>query len=117
MLRRRACTFTAIFAAFLLAALGAVSAHQMAPDREAMERQAALQAFGASLEEFCGLAEDGHDHPCPFCHKLPGTPRILAPDNGARITRVVEHRVGRDLVAGPQDLRIHDSPRAPPHSV
>lgn len=89
----------------------------MAPDREALEREAALQAMGASLEEFCGTKEDGHDHRCPFCHKLPDAPRVSAPDNGARITRVIEHWVGRDLVVGPQDVRIHASPRAPPRSV
>ncbi|WP_422073597.1 hypothetical protein [Tranquillimonas rosea] len=117
MLRRRARAFTAGFAALLLAVLSTVSAHQMAPDRETVERQALLQVMGATLDEICGLTEDGHEHRCPFCHKLPDAPRIAAPDNGARIARVIEHRLGRDLVVGPQDVRSHAPLRAPPRIV
>ncbi|WP_139218740.1 hypothetical protein [Roseivivax halotolerans] len=117
MLRRAARTFTALLAACLFAVLSAVSAHQMAPDREAMERQAALLAMGETLDALCGLSDDGAEHHCPFCHKLPDAPRITAPDNAARITRVIAHHLGQDLVVGPQDIRAHAAPRAPPRSV
>lgn len=110
----RARPVTAFLAVAVFAILSAVSAFHMAPDREALERQVAAQALGVTIEEFCGTIEDGHEHRCPFCHKLPDTPHLAAPDNGQRITRVIEDWRGRHLVLGPQHIRAHASPRAPP---
>lgn len=117
MLRHCARTFTPFLVACLFAVLSAVSAYEMAPDRGTMERQATLLAMGETLDALCGLSDDGEEHHCPFCHKLPDAPRIAAPDDAARITRVIAHRLGHDLVVGPQDIRVHASPRAPPRHV
>lgn len=107
----------AVLVAALFAVLSVLSAQEMAPDREVVARQAALLAVGAPLDEFCGPGADGQEHRCPFCHKLPEPPCMAAPDNGERIARVIVHRIGHDLVSGPQDIRVHAAPRAPPRIV
>lgn len=110
-------TFLVILLAGLLAVMGAVSAHRMAPDRAALELQADLQALDASVQDICHPGEDDDGHRCPFCHKLPEPPRLAAPENGARIVCVRPPRAGRDLVVGPRDVHAEACPRAPPRIV
>ncbi|RVV98126.1 hypothetical protein EKE94_11790 [Mesobaculum littorinae] len=114
MTRQAARSILTFLMVAVLVAVSVVSASLMAPDRETLERQAVARALGTPIAEFCGVTEDGHDHRCPFCHKLPDPPRLTAPDAGRRITRVIVDRLGRDLVVGHRHLRPQAAPRAPP---
>lgn len=117
MIRRVAHTFTALLAAAFLATSSIVSAHRMAPDRAAMERQAALLALGVSCAEICGMVEEGHEHRCPSCHELPDAPRAAAADAERRVAQAIEDRSGRDLVHGPQHILAHVFVSVPPRIV
>ncbi len=107
-------TLHALLLTVLLTALSAVSAHEMAPDREALERHATLQVYGGTLADFCGLHDDHDVHRCPFCHKLPGAPRVVAPDLAQPLVLPILHLGGAHLVLSPQTLRPYAAPRAPP---
>ncbi|MDT0683190.1 hypothetical protein RM543_10870 [Roseicyclus sp. F158] len=124
MVRAAARIFTAGLVALLLASMSVVSAVQMAPDGKAIERQMALQTFGADVLTFCedheghgGHAGAAHDHDCPFCHKLPHPPRAEAPLAARRLAWAIEATRGGDLFRGPQHLGAHVSARGPPRTV
>ncbi|WP_138466951.1 DUF2946 family protein [Poseidonocella sp. HB161398] len=126
MIRLRTPALAGFLFAALLVALSVLSAAQMGPDRDRLERQALMSATGAAMEELCGTAEghghgghDSHDHGrgCPFCHKLPGVDRLTAPDRVILLSLPYRPSGLPDLVSGPQHLLPHVSVRAPPRAA
>ncbi|WP_121061366.1 hypothetical protein [Chachezhania antarctica] len=114
----RANTLIAICAALLLTALGILSAHHMAPDRSDTDPSVAvLLAMGATVDDICGPDGAAHDHDCPFCHKLPRSPQVQAPDRGHPVVYTLATDMSRDLVAGPRHFSPSTPVRAPPRLV
>ena len=119
MTRLRLLPLTGLVFAALLVVLSVVSAWQMAPDRDRLEREAFAIAQGLTADELCGLTGDGqdHDHPCPFCHKLPEPGRLSVPDRILLLSMPYRPVRVRDLVRGPQHILPHVSVRGPPRLV
>ena len=116
--RPRANSFIAICAALLLTALGVLSAHHMAPERaDANGSIAMLAAMGATADDLCATDGMARDHDCPFCHKLPTSPQLTAPDRGHPVVYTLATDRSRDLVLGPRHLSPSAPVRAPPRLV
>jgi hypothetical protein len=104
----------ACLAAVLLAAAVAGPAIRLPADLASAERQAALDAAGATAADLCETGEGHAAHACPLCHKLPGADPIAAPD----LTRpaVLTFHAAPHPADAParRALNAHAPTRAPP---
>ncbi|OAN68254.1 hypothetical protein A8B82_05020 [Sulfitobacter sp. EhC04] len=107
-------TILAYGTALMLAVLGAVSAHHLAPDRDDAARMEAFIAMGSLAGDLCGLDPDAAEHRCPFCHNLPRAKATVAPDLSRRVQPVFVQATRHDLVAGLLLLAAPVGVRAPP---
>ncbi|MBE9640019.1 hypothetical protein [Salipiger mangrovisoli] len=137
---RRALPALACVLAVLLAVTGVTSAGLMAPDRAVAARLATERAFGLAPGDLCAPQSDdrghsghgghselsaqadpashgehpAHDHPCPFCHGLPGAPRLAHDGHGSLLIPQDGWRQSADRHRAAQSRDAHHSPRAPP---
>ncbi|SDH76535.1 hypothetical protein [Alloyangia pacifica] len=138
-IRRALPAFACVLAVFL-AVTGVTSAGLMAPDRAVAARLATERAFGLAPGDLCAPQRDAsghrghgehsdlaapadhdshgehaaHDHPCPFCHGLPGAPRLA---HDGHSTLLIPHdgwRQSADRHRAAQSRDADHSPRAPP---
>ena len=106
----------ALFTVISLIAVGAMSAHGMAPDRSTAALEATMLAMGATSEDLCLDGSLGHEHDCPLCHKLPEPPRTNAPEGYAPLEIRPHLEIAYALVAGPATRPSDVSARAPPRA-
>ncbi|MCA2010815.1 hypothetical protein LCM17_04915 [Cereibacter sphaeroides] len=88
----------------------------MAPDRASHSRLVYALIFGSSPLDSCHDHGEHaeHEHRCPLCHGLPGTPEAMAPDLAIAFRPHDLWRQGEALRRAAQARNINHSSRAPP---
>ena len=100
-------------AVLVLAAAGLVSASEMPPDQGDQAELVMAAAFGPDYVDLCGDV-GGHDHHCPFCHKLPDPPLVKPVAIAAMLRPHDGWSHLEDLNRAAQARELHHAPRAPP---
>jgi len=106
----------ALVLGFGLAVTSVVSATLMAPNRTSNAQAVYAMVFGLDAEDFCGndAGHGEHEHNCPFCHAIPNSPQLTAPDLCLAFR---SHEMWRQMEAlrrAAQARNINHSTRAPP---
>lgn len=102
-----------------LAVTSVVSATLMAPDSSSNAREVYAMTYGVATADICGdhAGHEMHEHNCLFCHAIPHSPQLTAPDLCLAFRPHELWRQGETLRRAAQARNINHSTRAPPRSA